>query len=184
MDNPGSDTQSSELDRKWTGFPSRFWQKIATWWRSNRSWESEQYSWRIDSYGILNIVRESSGNYRASITTTLTYLNTDDRCPIEISPSLVMYISHIGSGSAGDYYTLTAHDVGIQQVPPHIPLNIVHTFTMRTGTPPLLSGTAKCIIRGHVTGELKLPTGVINGKLKFDGNNTFDTRVSKEWIRE
>ncbi|MFC1947597.1 hypothetical protein ACFLXY_06740 [Chloroflexota bacterium] len=109
-------------------------------------------------------------------------MNTDDRCPLEISPSLIMYIPHIGSGREGDYYKLTTPDVGVKQVAPDGSLDLEHTFSMRTGAPPLMSGTANCIVRGNVTGEMKLPAGVIKGKLKFDGNDTFDTKVTKEWI--
>lgn len=184
MDNPGHDTQSSEIDRKLTEYPSRLWGYIATSWRSYRSWEPERYSWKISNFGNLTISRESSGNYLTSLITIITYMNTDDRCPLEISPGLVIYISRIGSTSEGDYYKLSMHNVGIQQVPSNIPLNLEHTFSMRTDAPPLLSGTAKCIVRGNVTGEMKLPTGVIKGTLKLDGNNTFNTRVTKEWIRE
>jgi hypothetical protein len=95
-----------------------------------------------------------------------------------------MYISYIGSGRDGNYYKLTTQDLGIQRIAPDGSLNIDHTFSMRTDTPPLLSGTAKCSIRGNVSGEVNLPTGVIKGTVKLDGNNTFDTKVTKEWIRE
>ena len=182
MDNSGSDTQLNESVSKNTKYPSRLWRMITTSWRSIRSWESERYSWEIGNFGIVTIVRESSGSYLASITMTLTYMNTDDRCPLEISPSLIMYIPHIGSGREGDYYKLTTPGLGIQQVAPEGSLNLEHTFSMRTGAPPLLSGTAKCIIRGNVTGEMKLPAGDIKGTLTLAGNNTFDTRVTKEWI--
>lgn len=182
MDNPDNDKRTSEFGTKWTKYPLRLWQMVATQWRSSRSWESERYSWKIGNFGIVTIVRESSGNYLASITTTLTYMNTDDRCPLEISPSLMMYIPHIGSGREGDYYKLTTPGLGVNQVAPDGSLDLEHTFSMRLGAPPLLSGTAKCIVRGNVTGEMKLPAGVIKGKLKFDGNDTFDTRVTKEWI--
>jgi hypothetical protein len=184
MDNSGNDTQSSEFDRKWARYPSRFWRNIATWWRSNRSWESERYSWKIGDFGNLTIIRESSGTYLASITATLTYMNTDDRCPLDIFPSHSMYISHIGSGREGDYYKLFTQDLGIQRVAPEGSLNVKHTFSMKTTAPPLLSGTAKCIVRGKVTGEMNLPAGIIKGELKLDGVNTFDTKVTKEWIRE
>ena len=184
MENPDKDTESVDNGSTWSKYPLRIWRMIATSWRSYRSWESERYTWSISNYGNLNIVRESSENYLASITTILTYLNTDDRCPLEICPGLVMYISRIGSTSEGDYYKLSAEDPGIQQVPSNIPLNLEHTFTMKTDAPPLLSGTAKCIIRGYVSGEVNLPTGIIKGTLKLNGNNTFDTKVTKEWIRE
>jgi len=95
-----------------------------------------------------------------------------------------MYISHISSGRQGDYYKLTTQDLGIQRIAPDNSLNIEHTFSMRTDAPPLLSGTAQCSIRGNVSGEVNLPTGVIKGTVKLEGNNTFDTKVTKEWIRE
>jgi hypothetical protein len=184
MDNSDNDTQSSDFAGILSKYPLRLWQTIATWWRSTRSWESEQYSWGIGNFGNINIVRESSGNYLASIKTTLTYTNTDDRFPLDVSPGLVMYIPHIGSGREGDYYKLTTPDLGIQRVAPDGSLNVEHAFSMRTSAPPLLSGTAKCIVRGKVIGEMNLPTGIIKGIVKLDGNNTFDTRVTKEWIRE
>lgn len=184
MENPDKDTESANNHGIWSKYPLRLWRMITTVWRSYRSWESERYTWSISNFGNLNIVRESSGNYLASITTSLTYLNTDDRCPLEISPGLVMYISRIGSTGKGDYYKLSTENPGIQQVPSNIPLNLEHTFTMRTDTPPLLSGVAKCIIRGNVSGEVNLSTGTIKGNVKLAGNNTFDTRVTKEWIHE
>ncbi|UCD08032.1 MAG: hypothetical protein JSU79_06650 [Dehalococcoidales bacterium] len=184
MDNPDNDIQSSDIGRKWAEYPLGLWQVMKTWWRSSRSWESERYTWRISDFGNVSIIRESSGNYLALISATLTYKNTDDRCPLDIFPSLVMYISHIGSGRAGDYYKLLTQDLGIQRIAPDDSLNVNHTFSMRTSAPPLLSGIAKCIIRGTISGEMNLPTGVIKGKLKLDGNNTFDTKVTKEWIRE
>jgi hypothetical protein len=184
MDRADNDRQSSEIERKWTKYPIRLWRTIMTWWRSYRSWEPERYSWEINSFENLIIVRESSGNYLTSITATLTYINSDSRCPLDIFPNLVMYISHIGSSREGDYYKLSTPQLGIQRIAPDDSLSVKHTFSMRTSTPPLLSGTAKCIIRGNVSGEVNLPTGVIKGTVKLDGNNTFDTRVTKEWIRE
>ena len=181
MDNSGNDTQASEFDHKATKYPLRLRQMITTWWRS-RSWESERYKWKISNFDNIAIVRESSGSYIASITTTLTYMNTDDRCPLEISSNLLMYIPHIGSGRDGDYYTLTTPGLGMQQVAPEGSLSLKHTFSMRTGNPPLLSGTAKCMIRGKVTGTMELPTGIIKGNLTLDGENTFDTGITKEWI--
>jgi len=184
MDNPDYEKQSSAISPKLTEYPSRLWRMIATKWRSFRTWESERYSWKISDFGNITIVRESSGNYLASIKTTLTYINTDRRCPLDIFPSHLMYISHIGSGRESDYYKLSTQDLGIQRVAPEGSLNVEHTFSMRTGAPPLLSGTAKCIIRGNVTGEMNLPGGLIKGTLTLNGNNTFDTKVTKEWIRE
>jgi hypothetical protein len=183
MDSTGNDTQSTDVDRKWAKYPARLRQTIATWWRS-RSWESERYGWKISNFGDLTIIRESSGSYVASITTTLTYINSDGRCPLDIFPNHLMYISHIGSGRQGDYYKLYTQDLGIQRVAPEGSLDVEHTFSMRTGAPPLLSGTAQCTIRGNVTGEMNLPEGVIKGPLTLNGNNTFDTKVTKEWIRE
>jgi hypothetical protein len=181
MDRSGNDTQSIENDRKYSKYLLRLRQMIITWWRS-RSWEPERYKWKISNFGNITIVRESSGNYVASITTTLTYINTDDRCPLDISPNLTMYIPHIGSGREGDYYTLITQDLGIQRVTPDGSLSVEHIFNMRTNNPPLLSGTARCIIRGNVTGAMEFPAGVVKGKLTLDGDNTFDTRVTKEWI--
>jgi hypothetical protein len=184
MDNPGNDTQSSDTDRIWTKYPSRLWRNTATWWRSYRSWESERYCWTISDFGIITIVRESSGSYLTSITSTITYTNNDERCPLDIFPDLVMSIPYMSSGRMSDSYKLTTQDLGIQRVAPENSLEIVHAFNTRTGAPPLLSGTAKCIIRGNVAGEMALPEGIIKGTLVLDGNNTFDTKVSKEWIRE
>ncbi|UCC17803.1 MAG: hypothetical protein JSU58_04430 [Dehalococcoidales bacterium] len=184
MNDQADDIQSSETDRKWTKYPSRLWGSIATSWRSYRSWESEQYAWKISDFGALTISRESSGSYVASITTTLTYTNSDGRCPLDIFPTHSMYISHIGSGRQGDYYTLSTQDLGLQRVAPEGSLDVKHTFSMRTGAPPLLSGTAQCTIRGNVIGEMNLPEGLIKGTLTLKGSNTFDTKVTKEWIRE
>lgn len=181
MDKPSGNMQSSDVDRKNIKYRLQLRQMIATWWRS-RSWEPERYKWKISSFGNIIIVRESSGNYVASITTTLTYINTDDRCPLDISPGLIIYIPHIGSGREGDYYTLTTPGVGVRQVAPERSLSLEHTFSMRINNPPLLSGTAKCIIRGSVTGAMELPAGFIKGRLTLDGDNTFDTGVIKEWI--
>lgn len=173
--------QSSEIDHKLTKYPSRLWQVITTWWRS-RSWEPERYKWKISKFGNISIVRESSGSYVASIITILTYINSDDRCPVDIFPDLMMYIPHIGSGREGDYYTLTTPGLGMQRVAPEGSLHVEYTFSMRTSSPPLLSGTARCMIRGKVTGAMDLPAGVIKGNLTPDGDNTFDARVTKEWI--
>jgi hypothetical protein len=103
---------------------------------------------------------------------------------LDIFPSFVMHIPYIGSGRAGDYYKLTTQDLGIQRVAPESSLDIEHDFSIRTGAPPLLSGTARCIVRGRVVGEMELPEGEIKGELILDGNNSFDTKVTKEWIRE
>ena len=182
MDSQRNDIQSSDTDRKWTKYPSRAWGNIATWWRSYRSWESGRYSWAISNFGIITISRESSGSYLTSISTTLTYTNTDERCPLDIFPSFVMHIPYMGSGRAGDYYKLTTQDLGIQRIAPGSSLDIEHAFSVRTGAPPLLSGTARCIVRGGVAGEMELPEGMIKGELTLNGNNTFDTPVTKEWI--
>ncbi|MBN2074997.1 MAG: hypothetical protein JW762_05555 [Dehalococcoidales bacterium] len=184
MDSQRNDIQSSDTDRKWTHYPSSLWRIIATWWRSYRSWESERYNWAINNFGIISVARESSGSYITSISTTITYTNTDNRCPLDIFPDIVMHIPYMGSGRAGDYYKLTTQDLGIQRVAPDSSLDIEHAFSVRTSAPPLLSGTAKCIVRGRVAGEMELPEGVIKGELIRDGNNTFDTKVTKEWIRE
>lgn len=184
MDKSDNDTQSSEISRKWSEYPLRVWRMIATWWRSYRSWESERYSWKIGNFGNVTIIRESSGNYLATIPVTLTYISSDGRCPLDIFPSHILYISHIGSSGKGDYYKLSTQDLGIQRIAPDDSLNVEHTFSMKTSTPPLLSGTARCIVRGNVSGEMNLPTGVLKGTLKFIGDNTFDTKVTKEWIKE
>ena len=184
MDNPSSDTQSSEISRKLSKYPLGLWRMIATWWRSYRSWESDRYTWRISSFSNATITRESSGNYLTTVTAKLTYINSDDRCPLDIFPSHSMYISHTGSGRQGDYYKLLTQDLGIQRIAPEGSLEVEHTFSMRTGAPPLLTGTAQCTIRGNVAGEMNLPDGPIKGTLKLSGNNTFDTKVTKEWIRE